>query len=297
MKSTNKHSLLQHAENKAGWLFITPWIIGFLLFSAYPIGAAIYYSFTNYNIVDASEFQGLSNYIKLFQDSNFMSSLWNSIYFMLIGIPVCNIIALVAAFLLCYSTKGRSFFRTVYFLPVMMPAVASSVLWKFMFNPQYGVFNNILSVFGLDGSMWLNDASTAKPALILMSTWSVGKNIILYFTAMLSVPVSYYEAADIDGAGKFKQFMRITFPLITPIVFFNLVTNMIASFQYFTEPYLMTQGGPNGSTMTFALYLYRTAFENLDMGYACSMGCIQLVIILAYTLFMFKLQNKWVTYQ
>lgn len=296
MKIKNKRGLSQ-GENLTGYIFIIPWLIGFLIFSVYPIITAFYLGLTKYNIVDIPTFIAFDNYKTLMKDAMFIKSLTNSIYFMVIGLPICNVLAVVAAFLLQNCTRGKSFFRTVFFLPVMMPIVATTLLWSFMFNPQYGLFNNVLEMVGLDGLLWLSDVTTSKPSLIFMSTWRIGQSIMLYFTAMLSVPASYYEAAVMDGAGMLKQTLNITIPIISPIIFFNLVTGMIASFQYFTEPYIMTAGGPNGSTMTFALYLYRCAFENLNMGYAASMGCLQLVIILAYTLVMFKLQNKWVHYQ
>jgi multiple sugar transport system permease protein len=274
-----------------------PWIVGFLVFNAYPITSSIAYSFSRYNIVEPAKWVGLRNYIELFGDEYFYKCAFNNLYYVSIGWPACNIISLVAAVLLSRKTTGVGIFRTIFFLPVMMPVVASSLLWRYMYNPEFGVINAILGFVGIEGPIWLADEVWAKPALIFMSTWHTGRGIIIYLAAIQNVPSSYYEAAQIDGAGAVQMFRKITLPLISPIIFFQLVIGIIGSFQYFTEPMIMTNGGPNRSTMPIGMYLYRNAFEFLRMGYASSIAWILFIAIMTFTMILFATQRRWVTYE
>ncbi len=295
MTKTAKNKIAR-SEYKYALIFISPWIIGFLLFKAYPIFGSLFYSFTQYNIVEAPKWLGLGNIIKIFQDKYFYRCVGNNLFYALIGVPAYNGVALFLAYLLSKGLSGKGFFRMAYFLPVMMPPVASAILWQFMYNPDFGLFNTLLSFIGIKGPIWLADENLVKPALIFMSTWYMGRHMIIFLAAIHEVPQSLYEAARIDGAKEGTLFFRVTLPIITPVIFFNLVVGLIGSFQYFTEPFIMTEGGPNGASMTLAIYIYRNGLELLKMGYASGLSWMLFIIILTGTILLFRSQKLWVNY-
>lgn len=290
-----KNRLVQQ-ENRYALLFISPWLLGFLAFSAYPLLYSFYISFTDYNIVSTPNFIGFDNFVKLFQDEYFFQCIKNNLFYAFVGIPLCNTMALCIAVLLTSKIKAQSFFRTIFYLPVMIPVVASSILWKFLYNPDYGALSQALKAIGIQAPLWLQDETWVKPALIFMTIWTAGRQMILYMTAILNIPTSYYEAAAIDGASGFSRFFKITVPLITPIVFYNIIIGLSGSFQFFDIPKIMTDGGPNNSSMTLAMYIYRNAFEYLDMGYAASISWVLFVVIMIISLSLYKSQDKWVHY-
>lgn len=283
-----------------GLLFTGPWIAGFLLFSAYPLAMSVYYSFTEYNVIHPPVWTGAANYRELFfEDPVFWTALYNTIYYTAVAVPLGLAVSLGIAMLLHRDVPLRPVFRTVFFLPSIVPIVASSVLWLWVLNPDSGLINSLLmQVFGVRGPGWLADAAWSKPSLILMSLWGIGGAMVIFLAGLGDVPRSLYEVADLDGAGPWSKFRHVTLPMLTPTILFNLVMGMITAFQYFTQVYVMTggKGTPVDSTMFFALYLYRNAFYYLRMGYASAMAWMLFGVILAATLAVIASSRRWVYY-
>lgn len=293
-------------NNKAlihGILFALPWIIGFLIFQLYPIIASAYYSFTEYSLLQPPKFIGLENYTTLFKDEKFLMSLKNTIYITIIGVPIQLLYALIMAMLLNMKVKGKSIYRTLYYIPSIVPIVASSVLWIWILNPQYGLLNSFLGKLGLYQPSWLTDPRLTKPSLIIMDVWRSGGTMLIYLAALQGVPKNLYEAAEIDGAGKLKKFLNITLPAISPVILFQLIMGLINSFQYFTQAFMFSSGahlqisgGPENSLLFYSLYIYQNAFSFLKMGYASAMAWILFIIVLVVTLVVFKTSLRWVYY-
>ncbi|MEH7235326.1 carbohydrate ABC transporter permease [Bacillus sp. JJ1562] len=284
-----------------GLLFASPWIIGFIIFQLYPIIMSFYYSLTNYNLFTAPEWAGLENYKELFKDDKFYLSLYNTVYITVFGLVPQLVFSLVMALILNMNVKGQSLYRTIYFLPTLVPVVASSLLWMWLFNSQYGLINEFLGAIGLFEPNWLLDPAWTKGAIIIMGFWATGTNTIMYLAALQDVPKTFYEAAEIDGANIWQKFWHITFPAISPITLFLLIIGLIGSFQTFTQAHVLgTQsqsvGGPENSMLFYAVYLYQTAFSFLKMGYASAMAWILFVIVLILTILVFKSSAKWVYY-
>lgn len=290
-----------------GLLFISPWIIGFLIFTVYPICASIYYSLCGYDGISAPHFVGLHNYKTLLMDDPlFRKALWNTLYMVAVGLPIGLAVSLALAFLLNLPIRGMSFYRTLYYLPSITPVVATSALWMWLLNPQVGLINEVIRHFssfmrlchmpGLDTPGWLIDPVYAKPALILMGLWGAGGGMIIYLAGLQDVPVQLYEAAELDGASSWQRLVNVTLPSLSPIILFNLVMGLIGSFQYFTQVYVMTSGGPQDATRFYALYLFENAFVNFKMGYASAMAWVLFLLTLVVTLFVFKTSVKWVYY-
>jgi multiple sugar transport system permease protein len=295
----------QKRELLAGIAFISPWILGFLFFQLYPILRALYLSFTNFAMVKPPVWIGLDNYALLFtKDKNFFLSLKNTLYMAVIGVPIQLVFAFICALLLNAKIKGQSFFRTIYILPTIMPAVATAILWKWIFNPQIGMVNTLLSYIGIDGPTWFADPAWSKPSLIIMLCWMVGSTTIIYLAGLQDVPVELYESAEIEGANGIQKLSFITIPLISPITLFNLITGLIYAFQMFTEPFTISGGTdaislgrPQGSLLLYSLYLYQNAFMFTRMGKACAMAWILFVIILIVTLFTLGFGRRWTHYE
>jgi multiple sugar transport system permease protein len=279
------------------YLFIAPWLLGFVIFTAGPILAALAFSFTNYDIVTPPQFVGLGNYRRLWQDPLFGISLYNTLYYVWFAVPLGLITSLLLAVLLNQKVRGTSLYRTLFYLPSIVPTVANSLLWLWLLNPQWGLINSILRLVGIDGPLWLASANWSKPALILMSVWGSGATMVIFLAGLQGIPEQLYEAAAIDGANRWQSFWRITLPLMTPTIFFNLVLGIIGSFQVFTQAYIMTNGGPLDSTLFYMLYLFRQAFSYLQLGYASAMAWILFLIISGLTYIQFKLAPRWVHYE
>ncbi len=290
-----RRSTLRHLGN--GLLFASPWLIGFTVFTLYPVAASFYFGFTNYPIGKPPTWIGMENYRKLFQDDLFWAALSNTLYYVIFYLPLGTIWALFAAFLLNTKVKGILGFRTLFFMPTIVPLVASAVVWTWIFNPQYGLLNGLLVAVGIRGPSWLNNPDWAKPALILMSIWGVGYAIVIYLAALQDVPIELYEAAEIDGAPIWRKVFNIALPMISPAILFNVIIGVIGAFQYFTEAYVMTQGGPIHATLFYALYLYQNAFQYFKMGYASAMAWILLLLVLVVTLVIFRTSATWVYYR
>ncbi|MBM7691657.1 multiple sugar transport system permease protein [Peribacillus deserti] len=278
-----------------GLLFISPWVIGFLVFTTYPLLSSLYYSLTEYNAISEPIFVGLQNYKELlFQDDLFIKGLSNTLYMVFVGLTITTVTTIFIAVLLNYKhIKGMSFFRVIFFLPTLVPLVILSILWIWILQPDSGVVNSFLGLFGIEGPGWFSSPTWAKPAFILMAIWGSGGMIIIYLAGLQGISDSLYEAARIDGANSFQQFFHITLPMLKPVILYNVITGIIGVFQAFAEAFIITQGGPDGSTTFYSLYLYQNAFQYSKMGYASAMAWILLVIALIIMFALFKLSKKW----
>lgn len=297
-------------EGFAGFAFAMPWIAGFLCFTAGPILASILLSVTEYDVLHPAKFVGLKNYTDLLtRDPVFWKSLGNTA-FMVLGVPLGMAVGLGLAMLLNTEVKGIAVYRTIFYLPAIVPVVASSVLWIWVFNPESGLLNSALRFTGLerpltalakavgaDGLYWLQEERLAKPAIIVMGLWSAGSSMIIWLAGLKGIPKHLYEAAEIDGAGRVSRFLHITAPMLSPYIFFNLIMGVIGTFQIFTQAYIMTQGGPVDATLFYVYYLFNSAFQYFRMGYASAMAWILFGIVLALTLIQFKLAPRWVHYE
>jgi len=285
-----------------GLLFCAPAIIGSLFFTAYPISASFYYSFTRYSVMKPPRWVGLANYANLIHDELFWKSLWNTLYFAALAVPLGILIALGLALLLNLRVRGQAVYRTCFYIPSIVPLVAGSVLWVWLFNPQNGAINAllrpILHVFRLEPPGWFADPAWAKPAIILWSLWGVGGSMVIFLAALQDVPRELLEAAEVDGAGALRRLRHITLPFISPQILFVLIMGLIGAFQFFTPAYVMTRGtgGPVDSTLFYSLYLFNTAFADFKMGYACALAWILFVLILGFTVLLFKSSARRVYY-
>jgi multiple sugar transport system permease protein len=276
-------------EALAGYMFVGPAVFGFLAFAAFPLILAFYYSFTDFNMLTASHWVGLRNYSDLFTNEPYLgTAVVNTLYYTLLVVPLGIVCGLALAILLNQKIPAMSIFRTLYYLPSIMPTVAASVLWIWLFDPNSGLLNMMLGWFGVRGPYWLADPNWSKPALVIMSLWGVGGSMVLYLAGLQGVPQELYDAADIDGANRWRRFRHITVPMISGVLFFTLVTGFIGAFQVFTQAYIMTGGGPLFSTYFYMLMLYHYAFMNFQMGYASAMALVLFVVILALTIVVFK---------
>ena len=283
------------AEPKAGLAFTSPFIIGFLLFMIVPMMISLYYSLCDYNILSAPVFVGLKNYIKMFSDEVFFKTIGVTFFYALISVPLRLAFALLVAMLLLNSSRLTAFYRAAYYLPsIIGGSVAVSILWKRMFAID-GVINKVLAVFGMkDPVSWLGDKNTAIWTLILLAVWQFGSSMLIFLSSLKQIPPSLYEAASIDGAGKFRQFFKITLPLLTPTIFFNLVMQMINGFLAFTQCYIITQGKPMNSTLFYTVYMYQQSFEYYNTGYGAALAWVMLLIVGLITAVLFATKRFWV---
>lgn len=284
-------------RNITGYLFIMPFVLGFLLWFLTPALIAGVLAFTDWNMIRPARFAGLHNFARLWTDKLFWQSLKVTTLYTLFAVPLGMVLALMLALLINNKVRGIAFFRTVYYLPSIVPAVASAVLWAWIFNTEYGLLNAMLRVFGIPRVGWLQDPTYALPALIFMSLWSVGGAMIIYLAGLQGIPDVYYEAAEIDGAGRASQLRHITLPLLSPVIFFNLIISIIATFQVFTVGYLITDGGPQNATLFYVLYLYRSGFKYFDMGYAATLAWVLFFIILGLTALVFRYVGGMIHYE
>ncbi|MCB0090962.1 MAG: sugar ABC transporter permease, partial [Caldilineaceae bacterium] len=257
-----------------GYLFISPFILGFLLWFLIPALTAIWLTFTDWNLIRPPRYVGLDNILQLGRDTLFWQSLKVTTIFTLASVPVGLVVSFLLALLMNTRVRGISLFRTIYYLPSIVPAVASAVLWAWIFNTDFGLANVVLTALGLPKIQWLQDPSWALPALIIMSLWGLGATMVIYLAGLQGIPAVFYEAAEIDGAGRWAQLRHITIPLMSPVIFFNLIIGIIGTFQVFTAGFLITDGGPQNSTLFYVLYLYRNGFEFLKMGYSAALAWV-----------------------
>jgi multiple sugar transport system permease protein len=295
-------------EEITGWLFASPWIIGFLIFTAAPMIFSIYASFTDYNITTPPKWVGLLNYQRLFKDPFFFKSLGNTFWMVIVKTPLVLIVSLALAVLLAMDVPFGRFFRTVFYLPNVLAGVAAVFLWRWILAPD-GLFNQALGVLGLSGPAWFSDPNWTKPGLVLMGMWWIGSGVLIYLAGLKGIPKELYEAGAIDGAVGWSQFRHITLPLLSPTIFFQVVTGIIGTFQIFTTAFIIAQNNGNTdpffasqSLLFYVLYLYYRAFGKIgpagfQMGYASALAWILFVIIMAFTLFQLWLSRRWVYYE
>jgi multiple sugar transport system permease protein len=286
-------------NNGAGYLFLAPWLIGLICLTAFPMGFSLYLSFTQFDLLTAPKWVGLLNFTEMFHDRKYWASVAVTLKYVLIGVPLSLSFALAIALMLNRGIRGLRFYRAVYYVPSLFGgSVAIGLLWRQLFGGD-GLVNSFLQVFGIPGKNWIATPSTAIYTLIVLTIWQFGSSMVIFLAGLKQIPTDLYESARIDGAGKWRQFRSVTFPLLTPIVFFNLIMQVIHAFQAFTPAYVVSggSGGPLNSTLFYTLYLYQKGFTQFSMGYASAMAWVLLVVIAFVTSLLFLSSRKWVFYQ
>jgi multiple sugar transport system permease protein len=288
----------RRAESILGWVFATPYLVHFLLFQAGAIIYSLYLSFFLTDLLSYSEFVGIENYTYLFtEEPLFMQAARVTLIYTLISVPLATIIALSIAVLLNQNLKFQGIFRTLFYMPALVTGVAVAITWIMVLHPDYGISALIFEFFGLRSPRWIWSEEWALPGIAMIALWGAGTNMLLYLAGLQSIPTQVQEAARIDGANSWQTFYRVTLPLLTPTVFFNVVLNMIGSFQVFTSSFVLTNGGPNNATLTMVLLIYRKAFQSFSFGYASAIAWVLFVVILVLTLIVFRTSNRWVYYE
>ena len=303
---------MQSRENLTGYLFAAPWLVGFFALTIGPMLTSLFLGFLHWDgiSVDTIAWAGLNNYARAFTDPDFKIALWNTAYYSFISVPLGLTVALGLALLLNQPLRGIALFRTIFYMPAVIGGVATIMMWLWVFNPDYGLLNSVLLKLcrllvhlGLEAAeqwelpRWIFSDAWAKPSLILMSLWETGASMLIFLAALQNVPDALYEAADLDGAGRWKKFLYVTIPQISPALFFNLVMGVIGSFQVFSQAFLMTDGGPNKATLFYVLYLYNKAFSDFEIGYASALAWILFAIIMFFSMLVFRSGRLWVYYE
>lgn len=290
-------SPLRRKEEIIAYLFLLPWILGFVVFTAGPIIASIYLSMTSYDLFSPPQFVGLGNFREMFfRDRLFWHSLKVTTIYSLVSVPLHIIIGYTLALLLNQRIKGLALFRTIYYMPAVVSGVSVAILFQWIFNPELGLVNAILSRIGIQGPKWFASVQWALPTFIIMSLWSVGGSIVIYLAGLQGIPTEIYESAELDGAGGLEKLRYITIPLTTPVIFLQLIVGIIGSFQVFTQAYVITGGGPAYATLFYVLYLYQNGWQFFRMGYASALAWVLFIIIVSLTLIIFKTSGRWVYY-
>jgi len=293
----NSISQLRRKEELTAYLFLLPWIIGFVVFTAGPIIASIYLSLTSYDLFSSPKFVGLSNFKEMFfKDKLFWHSLKVTTIYSVVSVPLHIAIGYTLALLLNQRIKGLAWFRTIYYMPAVVSGVSVAILFQWIFNPELGLVNAILSKFGIQGPRWFASVQWALPTFIIMSLWSVGGGIVIYLAGFQGIPTELYESAELDGAGGLEKLRYITIPLTTPVIFLQLIMGIIGSFQVFTQAYVITAGGPANATLFYVLYLYQNGWQFFRMGYASALAWVLFAIIVTLTLVIFRTSGRWVYY-
>lgn len=301
MKTKTARMSLKKTEAVTGYIFSLPFIIGLLVFTALPFFMSFYFSFTNYNMKSTPDFIGLTNYVILLtNDSLFWPTLWNTIVHVLISVPLNLVFSVFLALLLNNQIRGINIYRTIFYIPNVASMIAMALLWLWLFQPSFGLINQLLSpIYKLFGTMpigWLTDPDMVKTSIALMGLWTCGGSMVIYLAQLQDIPRDLYEAADIDGAGSMRRLFSITLPLMTPSIFYNMTMSIISGFQVFMQAYIMTKGNPGRASYYFAYYLFDTAFSNGQMGMASAMAWILLIITLVVTVIFFSFSKQWVFY-
>ena len=277
--------------------FVAPALLGFLLWQLGPILGSFGIAFTNWTVANTPRFVGLSNFERMFlHDPLFYQSLSITVVYAVASVSLSLLFALALALLLNQKIRGRTFFRTIFYLPSTLPAIASSVLWLWLFNPDFGLLNAVLVAVGLPKQQWIYDEATVLPSLVLMNLWTVGPLMVIFLAGLQSIPRYLYEAVEIDGGNSWHKLRHITLPLLTPTILFNLILSIIETGQAFTQPYIMTQGGPNNASLLYVLYLYRKAFQEYEMGYASALAWVLFVLLATVSFLVLRTSRRWVFY-
>jgi multiple sugar transport system permease protein len=271
-----------------GYIFIAPFMLGFLLWFLIPALTSVWMAFQNWNMINPPKFIGLDNFKKIATDKLFWQSLKVTTVYTAVSVPLSLVVAFLLALLMNVKVRGIAVFRTLYYLPGIVPAVANAILWAWILNSDFGLLNAFLHIFGIPRILWLQDPRWALPALILMSLWSLGGAMVIFLAGLQGIPNEFYEAAEIDGAGTWAKLWHVTIPLMSPVIFFNLIMGLIGTFQIFTAGYLITNGGPQNATLFYVLYLYRNGFQYFQMGYAAALAWVLTFIIMGLTVFVFR---------
>ena len=300
-RPTDVQSPLRRREERIGWLLVSPWVIGLTVFYLGPMLYSLYLSFCEANMISPPSFVGLQNYVSLFSANQLRSLFWksffNTSYYVFFSVPLSVALGFGMAVLLNEKMTGRGFFRTAFYLPSILPHVAAAMLWLWVFHREFGILNAVLRVIGIEGPPWLTSTTWAKPALVLMSLWGAGGNILVFLAGLQGVPTDLYDAARVDGAGAISRFLHITLPMVTPTLLFVLVTSIIGSFQVFVSTVVMTGGGPANSTLMYVLYLYNLAFRQFKMGFASALAWVYFVLLMVGALLLFRSSRAWVYYE
>lgn len=288
----------RRGETALAWAMVSPWLAGFFLLTAFPMAASLALSFMDWDMLSPPRWAGLANYEKLFFiDPLALHSLKITVVFSLVSIPLNIVFGLAIAMLLNTNIRGLSVFRTIYYLPAILSGVAVAILWQWIFSTEFGLLNTALRLFGIEGPAWLGSKIWVIPAFVVMRLWSVGGGMVIYLAGLQAIPTDLYEAAEIDGANWQQRILRITLPMLSPTIFFQLITGVIFSMQIFTETFIMTNGGPANASLFYMLYLYRQAFQYFKMGYASALAWVFFVVILLLTLILFATAKFWVYYE
>jgi len=281
-----------------GYISISPWLIGFLIFTLIPVATSVYYGFTQWSITRPAVWIGLDNYTRMFtKDPLFWQSLKVTAYYVLLSLPLKIIFGLGLALLLNLKVRGMNFYRTIFYIPAVISGVAVSLMWMWLLHPDTGVINTLLAQIGIQGPAWFWDPKWAMPSVALMNVWAVGGSAVIYLAGLQNIPPHLYEAAEIDGAGPWRRFWRITLPLLTPTLFFLLIVEMIDSFKVFTQAFVITKGGPLKATYFYLYYFYEEAFQNFNMGYASALALVLMIIIMLATMVLNYSSKHWVYYE
>lgn len=297
IKVRSRPRSLAQREELYGYLFLTPWLVGFVLFTAGPMVAAFGIGLFRTNFLTETYYVGLKWWRALFTDALVHKALLNTLYYVAASVPGGTCLAMLIAILLNQGMKAQSVWRTIYFLPSLVSGVAVSVLWQWLYHPDIGLFNDLLDRIGIVGPQWVWSSEWAMPSIIVMSLWGAGGAMLIYLAGLRGIPTVLYEAAEIDGAGTWRRFRHITIPMLTPTIFFNVVMNLIGSWQVFTQAFVMTEGGPNNATLTMVLHIYRTGFQNTFFGYASAQAGLLFLVILLFILTSLRSTSFWVHYE
>jgi len=281
----------------AGYLFASPFIIGFLIFTAYPMAYSIWLAFHKWDLLTPPKFVGFANLAKMIADPVANLSLYNSAYYTIFAVPIQLVISFALALALTQPLRGRDFYRAGFYLPIIVPLVASSVVWQRVFSPDFGILNEFLGWFGLGPYKWLFDPALAKPAFVFMSFWMIGRQMVIFIAGLGNIPETLYEAANLDGAGPWTRLFKITVPMMTPLIFYNMVIAIVNSFQSFIPALIMTDGGPENATLFAVLNIYRQGFQYFNLGYASALAWEFFLIVVGFTIAQFYLSNRWVFYE
>ncbi|MCC9077054.1 sugar ABC transporter permease [Litorilinea aerophila] len=294
---TRPRGRLARRENLEGWLFASPWILGFLIFTLGPMVASAALSFAQWDIVTPPKWIGFDNFERLGTDASALHALKVTTVYAVVSVPLQIVLGVILALLLNAKISGLRIYRTIYYLPAVLSGVAVALLWRWIFSKEFGLLNLGLSFLGIEGPGWLTDPDWALWALILMSLWGVGDSMVIYLAGLQGIPTELYEAAEVDGANIIRRFFNITLPLLTPVLFFQLIIGIIRSLQVFVQAFIMTDGGPADATLFYVLYLYRNAFLYFRMGYASLLAWVLFVYVLLLTLLVFRSARFWVYYE
>lgn len=298
MLTTSRWKTLAYKESFWAFLLLLPNLIGFLAFTIFPVVASFFLSFTEYDILSPMKWVGIKNYVNLLHDEIFKKVFVNTCYYSIVYVPISTVASLFLAIALNMKIKGIKIYRTIYFLPVISPMVAVAIVWQWLYNPEFGLINYILSLVGIKGPDWLTNPYLAMPAIIITSVWkNLGFNMLLFLAGLQGISDSYYEAAEIEGANWWTKFIKITVPLLSSTTFFVIVMGFIGSFQVFDAVYLMTGGGPGRATSVLVHYIYQNAFQYFRMGYACAQAYVLFFVVFVITIIQFAFQKKWVIYE